>query len=461
MDHLIHSLGLMPWDIFGRAGGGGSSSGGGGDYSSSSSGGSGGGESIFFILGYVPMHAAGAILAKLAKKSVGLVIIVNIIGWIAALLYAWFWTSVMGTLGFFVGIAALVGMAAGLYGWFSKIKQSSRVKSQMQVAATQDSIWDEAKLTEFAQATFVKYQQDWSKLDATAMKTYLTPSYQYHAALLMQILQQMGRKDIMEDIVMTNVAIVTMNDSTDNAQDRFTIGMTAHARDRLVETTTETELYTDTSTFTEYWHFVRSGETWLLEAITQATANLLAVNQDMVDLAMKHNYRYSEDMGWLFIPKRGQLFSGAQFGTSDINNHIVGMYHDTLLVQVYSYVKNPAESTKPYVIAQVNVPRQYGQIVVRRKKMLQMGIRGLEKVETEWTKFNDKYEVYATNYEQATSFELLNPTYMEQLEALPFEVNIEVVDNVVYLYTNERGSDSNTYETMLDLLEKAFKEMRL
>ena len=69
--------------------------------------------------------------------------------------------------------------------------------------------------------------------------------------------------------------------------------------------------------------------------------------------------------------------------------------------------------------------------------------------------------MFASGYEQATSFELLNPTYMEQLEALPFEVNIEVVDNVVYLYTDERGSDGATYETMLDLLEKAFKEMRL
>lgn len=50
---------------------------------------------------------------------------------------------------------------------------------------------------------------------------------------------------------------------------------------------------------------------------------------------------------------------------------------------------------------------------------------------------------------------------MEQLEALPFEVNIEVVDNVVYLYTDERGTSPEVYQTMLDLLQKAFKEMRL
>jgi len=92
--------------------------------------------------------------------------------------------------------------------------------------------------------------------------------------------------------------------------------------------------------------------------------------------------------------------------------------------------------------------------------MLRMGIRGLEKVETEWTQFNDKYEVFASSAEQATSFELLNPTYMEQLEALPFEVSIEVVDNIIYLYTDELTATLEVYEAMLDLVNKAFKELR-
>jgi len=459
VDHLLHQLGMLPFDIFGRAGGGGSSGGGGGG--SSSGGGSGGGDLLFVIVGYIPMHALGALLAKAYKAGLGVKIAVNILGWIVAVVYAGFWISSAGFFGFMVGAAALVGMAAGLYQWFTKLKQSSLVKSRMQVAATQDSAWDEAKLTEFARATFLKYQQDWSNLDIGAMKAYLTPNYHYHASLLVYILQLMGRRDVMEDVTVKEAVIINMNDSTDNAQDRFTVGFTASARDRLIETTTNAEIYTDRSTFTEYWHFVRSDKTWLLDSISQSTANIMSVNEGLVDVAMKHGYRYSEDMGWLFIPKRGQLFGGAKFGTSDINNHIVGMYNEKLLVQIYTYSKNPSSDAKPYVITQASVPKEYGNIVVRRKHALQPGIRGLERVETEWTKFNQKYEVFASGYEQATSFELLNPTYMEQLEALPFEVNIEVVDNVVYLYTDERGSDGATYEIMLDLLEKAFKEMRL
>ena len=79
----------------------------------------------------------------------------------------------------------------------------------------------------------------------------------------------------------------------------------------------------------------------------------------------------------------------------------------------------------------------------------------------EWGKFNELYEVYASNTDQAASFELLNPTYMEQLAALGFEVSIEVVDNVIYLHTAEQGADIAVYQTMYDLAQKAFKEMRL
>jgi hypothetical protein len=85
------------------------------------------------------------------------------------------------------------------------------------------------------------------------------------------------------------------------------------------------------------------------------------------------------------------------------------------------------------------------------------------------------YQVFATSPEQATSLELLNPKYMEQLAAVPFEINIEVVDNVVYLYAPisgllkkkpddavyQSGDMAQKYQTILQLLQAAFKEMKM
>ena len=456
MEHLF-SLISLPFDLFARAGGGGSSGGGGGG-----SGGSGGGESILFFLGYIPMHFLGAAFAKISKKHAVLVIILNIVGWIVALLYAMMWVLIWGWMGAAIGALALLGMAAGLYGLFSKLRQSKQVKAGLLAAAAQDKAWDEATLVAFAKDTFLKYQQDWSSFNKASIQTYTTPAYFYHSSLLLYTLELMGRRDEMTEVMINDATIVSAQDAADNNQDSFTIGFIASAVDKLIEKQTEVTLFTDRSSFSEYWTFRRSGATWLLDDISQSTADIFSLNEEMRQFAAQHNFCYSEDMGWLFIPKRGQLFGGAKFGTSDINNHVVGLYNNQLLIQLYSYVKDPQAKSTQYVIAQANVPRQYGDIVVRRKKALQLfGIRGLEKIETEWLDFNKKYEVFASNHEQATSFELLNPTYMEQLEALGFEVSIEVVDNVIYLYTSERTASVEVYASMLDLLNKAFKEMRL
>lgn len=447
MDFLPHNL-LLPLEWFARGGGGGSSSGGG----------DGGG--IIVLLGYVPMHFVGAKLRKRFLKNESLIIPFNIAGWVLAVIYAALWIAVWDGIGFWIALGALAGMPAGLYGWFGKIKQSKLVKGKLQAAAVNDSAWNEQQLTEYAKSVFLRYQQDWSSLNTASIQTYTTPAYHHHASLLLYILQLMGRRDVMENVQIMDAAIMDISDSPDNSQDSFMIGMTASAHDQLVQND-GTVLYTENSNFTEYWTFKRSGNTWLLDRIQQATASLSTANAELSSLAAQNGYYFSPDMGWLFIPKRGQLFGGAKFGTADINNHVVGLYNNQLLVQLYSYIKEPKNNTKPYVIAQVNVPKQYGNIIVRRNKLVQMPILGLQRVQTEWTQFNKKYEVFASAPEQATSFELLNPTYMEQLEALPFEVNIEVVDNVIYLYTNERGSSADTYQTMLDLVNKAFREMRL
>ncbi len=444
MEHLFSYVAQLPFEWFARGGGGGSGEGG-----------------IIALLGYLPMHFIGVLLRKLYARGRSLTIIANIVGWIVAVAYSLLWILAWDGAGVFIAIAALIGMPAGLYGWFTKLKQSQGVAKLLKTAASQDAAWNETSLIEHAKTTFMRYQVDWSKGDNEAMKQYMTAWYHYHASLLLYTLDQLGRENHMSNVVIREAVIINAHDAEDNNNDTFTVGITARAHDQLIEKASGTVLFTDNGEFTEYWTFVRRKDTWLLDKISQATADARSNNAKLRTLAEQHNYCYSEDMGWLFIPRRGQLFGGAKFGKSDINNHIVGLYKEKLLVQLYSYVKDPNANKKSQVIAQVNVPKEYGNIVVRRKRTIQMPIRGLERIETEWTKFNDKYEVYATNYEGAISFELLNPTYMEQLEELPFTVNIEAVDSVIYLYTNERGSTRDTYQTMLDLVNKAFIELRL
>jgi len=449
---LANLLGVVPHviDSFARGGGGGSSSGGGGS------------GSVIAAIGYIPMHWLGAQLRKHGSSNVFASVGQQIVGWIIAIIYGIFWIILWRGLGFVIAIGAITGIGAGLYNWFGKIKQNKYVKTALSTAASKDAAWDETTLTEYTKSTFLRYQKDWSLLDAESMKSYLTPRYHQHATLLLSVLQSAGRRNLVDDVNIINADIISISDSPNNNDDRVIVGFEAQAHDKLVRVSDDKTLFTDNSSFVEYWTFNRSGSTWLLDEISQQTASAFRENGQLAAFAHRNGMFYSADMGWLFIPERGQLFGQAKFGTSDINNHIVGLYKDKLLIQIYTYLSKTT-SGESYLIAQANVPKSYGNIIVRHKKALNMFSKphGLEEIKTEWTEFNGKYEVFASSAEQATSFELLNPTYMEQLAALDFDVNIEVVDNVVYLYANELVTTEMRFATMLDLLHKAFDEMKL
>lgn len=454
---------------FARAGGGGSGS-------------SGGGDGIFILLGFLPMQFFGGWCRKRFSRDPTKKTTLIIAGWSVAILYSVLWVILSRSfVGFGMVVAILFGMASGLYGLFGKLKQSKKLKSNLAKAQAQDSTWNEESIVSHAKDIFMRFQQDWSNLNAEAMKAYQTPQYQYHNALMIYALQLSNRKNAISDIIILKTIILDVQDDINNNNDTLIVGIEAVAKDTIVDTASGKELYKTNAPFEEFWKFKRSGNTWLLDGIQQATEAKWTHNTELENFASSHGYYYSADWGWLLLPQRGQLFSKGKFGVADINNHVIGLYNNKLLVQIYSYISATNQNsvsvnnlTRPvvvgrnlassYLIAQTNLPKSYGNIVVKRRKFFNLfnGVRGLKKVSTEWGDFNKKYDVYATSPEQATSLELLNPKYMEQLEAVPFEVSIEVVDNVVYLYSKEKNAvGAQAYETMLSLLNAAFKEMRM
>jgi hypothetical protein len=455
-----------------RGGGGGSGGGGGGGGGGGSSGSSGsGGGGIFYIVGlagYIPMHFLGALLRKNFFKDhwVG----ARIVGWVVAGLVAagsiisiFIFRSFL--IAFYVNIpiavGALLGIAAGLQGWATKIGQNAKVKNAIAVAAGKDYVWNEANLNKYVQGIFYKFQQDWTNFDITSMGTYMSPNYHKHTALMMAALKGAHRVNKVVSPRIFRSEIVSANDSENNDEDSFEVMFMANADDQLIDDRTNTLLFQDKNTFTEYWQFIRSGNNWLFDGIQQATVSNLTTSNAIAQFAGQNGLYYSADWGWLLLPADGYLFSHGKFGTSDINNHVIG-YVNNVLTQLYTYTPNPNGSVgDEYLVVQTNVPKTYGRILVRRRsKFINWPVKGLTQVKMEWGEFNDMYDVYASDLERVTSFELLNPSFMANLRDLPFEVNIEVTDNVVYLFTKGR-TDINTYKTLYEIVLKAHKEMNL
>lgn len=465
--------------LLASAGGGGSGSGGG----------SGGFGALMFLAGYGPMYAWSAwarrkYKAKDPEKFTSMQAPI----WIVGSVYAFLWLALaiialQGSFFWFLflliaGIGSISGVGAGLYNWMGQIKQSVQVKNALQQSALQDRGWSEERLTQGAKNVWIAFQRDWSQNNAAATTAYLTPWYHAHISLMITALQQMGRQNVMVNPEVVEAKITAVNDVTDNNQDSFTIGIEAYAADQLIDTATNAIIYTKNESFTEFWDFYRDGDSWRLGGITPSTAAGWTANPSLQNFARNNGFYYSLDWGWLLLPTRGQLFDGGTFGTSDINNHCIGWYqgtYDKILTQLYTYSINP-QLPDAYMIAQATLPRNYGNIVVRRRKLFQPKIKGLKEVSTEWQDFNKMYQVFATSPEQATSLELLNPKYMEQLAAVPFEINVEVVDQVLYIYAPLTGANgkalaqggrpdgddaANKYQMLLWALAAAFKEMKM
>ena len=447
--------------IIAFAGGGGSGGGGGG--SGGGSGGVGGG--ILALIGYAPMHLLGSWLRRHKKKEAEWVSL-QIIGWVICFIF----TGILIVIGIsstflltIAGILAPIGMAAGLYNLFGLLKQSKNTKNALLNAEKTDSTWNENNLLENGKKIFMQYQADWSSYNTDNMKSYMTEPYYNHANLMIAALKLANRKDLVNDPVIDQAVITSVSDDTDNSKDNLIIGFSAHANDQLIDTTTNKVLYNDKN-MVEFWRFTRSGNNWLLSGIQPSTASQWTHNVSLETFASGQGFYYSLDWGYLLLPSKGQIFGEGKFGVSDINNHVIGLYKN-ILIQIYTYTPNPQYNSKKYLIAQTALPRSYGDIVVRQNQKLQLGIRGLQKVSMEWGQFNSRYEVYATSVEQATSFELLNPLYMQKLQALNFEVNMEVVDNILYMYApikyDAETSNLLEYQTMLSLLKDAFEEMKM
>jgi len=429
--------------VIARAGGGGSSSGGG---------------AVIALIGYVPMHFLGA----MSKHHIP-VVIASMIMWPIAIIYAILLILLLRVFGMIAAVGAILGTGAGLYGWFDKIlKLNKKAELDLQKAQLTDPAWDETKLLDHAQKVFMQYQQDWSNNNASSMSNYMTPPYAYHAQLMIYALQQLKRQDNVIQPTVINKKIVGINNAADPNQDSYTVYFQATADDQLIDKTNNTLLYRDITPFSEFWRFDRTDDKWLLADVQQATENGYMHNNDLESFVATQGYCFSPDWGWLLLPQRGQLFGKANFGKSDINNHVIGVYKN-VLVQIYSYIPVKAQETiSNYLIAQSTLPKSYGNIVVRKKRRLPFSrVKGLNRITLEWTEFNNRYEVWASDVEQVTSFELLNPSYMVKLQELPFEVNIEVVDNIVYLYSAKVPSNSANNALMLKILFEAFQEMKM
>jgi hypothetical protein len=114
------------------------------------------------------------------------------------------------------------------------------------------------------------------------------------------------------------------------------------------------------------------------------------------------------------------------------------------------------------LVGQIAVPgKNYGGIIVMKNKLIDRKPKGYQKYNLEWADFNKKYDVFATDVDKVTSFELLHPAFMAFLhDEINLDFTLEVVDNIIYFYTKADINGKN-YQSLLEVLLRAHKELKM
>ncbi|EKE25820.1 MAG: hypothetical protein ACD_5C00027G0001, partial [uncultured bacterium] len=344
--------------------------------------------------------------------------------------------------------------------WYKRRKKIEAAKAVIEAAAIADDVWQADLIKKHVRDTFLRFQQDWSNFNTDSMRSYLSDSYFRRMVLELNVLQDEGRRNLMENVSCSGVAILEATDHQDDSNDKFVAEVKGTAKDSLLDERNNKMLYMDTSSFTEYWTFIRSGDDWKLDLIRQQTENKALGEKKIEEFALRNGFFYDPDFGWLMMPNKGVIFKKSNFKISDINNHVIGYFRDKI-VEFFTYIPGSSNNNSysaNYIVAQTVIPKSYNNILVRRKRMLfNFGPWGLRRIRTESNEFDNKFCLWADRQDQISSFELLTPNFMERIYDLPFELNIEVVGNFLYFYAKSRKDVD--YDKMLEILSWAFDEM--
>lgn len=150
---------------------------------------------------------------------------------------------------------------------FFRNKKSKKVLAE---AVKKDSFWNEEQMVEFAKEVYFKLQKAWEQRDLNQVSYLVTPRFIQFNSGKLNLMKKAKIINIITDISIEKAKIVAANDSSSNANDKFSVYLKGKMRDFLASEEYKVPLTdedTGISDFEDVFRFVRSGDKWLLNEI--------------------------------------------------------------------------------------------------------------------------------------------------------------------------------------------------
>lgn len=186
---------------------------------------------------------------------------------------------------------------------------------------------------------------------------------------------------------------------------------------------------------------------------------------ELEDFSHRKGLLYVPRLAPSLIPKAGLLASsGVVRKWSLASNFLAGHTerHAFYLLSVQPYLRIHRDAT--YVIGCTIVPKTHDRIIVADKNSALYKhaiLLPIQRISTESSDFSARYGIFIGQESTVPSLELLNPAFMQALLELPYEISIEVVGRHIYVYLPTKHISQVDFNTVLEIMQFAHKELRL
>lgn len=150
-------------------------------------------------------------------------------------------------------------------------KRSRKAKKMMKQLTQSDNAWKFKDISDTVSNSFYAIQNAWADLDMTPASQYMSDDLFERFQTKLNWMKYRKEKNILEKVQLLHALPVSVYDDNDNSRDYIWFYIKGKMVDYTINTETQLKISgsTSSSSFVEYWQFVREEDTWVLNEILQ------------------------------------------------------------------------------------------------------------------------------------------------------------------------------------------------
>ncbi len=173
-----------------------------------------------------------------------------------------------------LGVLLIIGVAALLlygivlsYLLFIKPRKSRKV---IEIAAQNDDLWNLEAINKHTFDVFCKMQKAWENRNIGPVKSIITKELYNELDNKIAELRSENRKNILEEITVNKITLISSVDYKDNSKDAYTAQIDGQMIDYIIDDRSKNIIENSSKnpgSFTDSYEFVRINDKWMLNKI--------------------------------------------------------------------------------------------------------------------------------------------------------------------------------------------------